>query len=228
LLIIFPGVRDADFEALLVLPNVNLVEVDLSLKESWEKVGEGYDYVYHLAAVNGTRRFYVMPYDILKNDTVMNINALEWLRAKNPKGKIMFTSSCEIYGGAREAFNALKIPTPENVPLVIPDVSNPRWSYAGVKMIGEQLFIHAAKEHDFRMSIVRPHNFFGPREGHEHVIPEFIIRSLKRRTRSRSMVNRKNDLIAISTMRWRRCSLSWNPRRRMEKFITLARMKSEK
>jgi nucleoside-diphosphate-sugar epimerase len=31
------------------------------------------------------------------------------------------------------------------------------------------------------MSIVRPHNFFGPREGYEHVIPEFILRSIDRK-----------------------------------------------
>jgi nucleoside-diphosphate-sugar epimerase len=70
----------------------------------------------------------------------------------------------------------LPFPTPEEVPLVVSDTYNPRWSYGAQKLIGELFFIHNSKAHNFRMAIVRPHNFYGPRAGYEHVIPQMIGR----------------------------------------------------
>jgi UDP-glucose 4-epimerase len=107
------------------------------------------------------------------------IYCLEWFKENNAKGKILFTSSNEAYSGGLESFNQLPIPTPEDVPLVISDVRNPRWTYAATKMIGEQLFIYYAKSFNLRMVIVRPHNFYGPRAGFNHVIPQFIGRIVK-------------------------------------------------
>ena len=75
-----------------------------------------------------------------------------------------------------------RIPTPEEVPLVVSDPYNPRWSYAGTKLVGEQLVIHYAKAHGIPSVIVRPHNFYGPRAGYDHVIPEMIGRMLAHET----------------------------------------------
>ncbi len=178
----FRSERDADLEELLKLPNVRLIEADLTIPSSWDAVGSGYDRVYHLVGINGTKLFYEIPHEVLRIGITTTLNALEWFRTKNnrPGAKILYTSSNEAYAGALEAFGQLPIPTPENVPLVIADPYNPRWSYAGQKLIGELLFIHYAKAYGFRMSIVRPHNFYGPREGYLHVIPEIIERIQKR------------------------------------------------
>jgi nucleoside-diphosphate-sugar epimerase len=174
----FRSERDADLEALLGRPNVKLIEADLTIAASWDKVGSGFDYVYHLAGINGTKLFYEMPHEVLRIGILTAMNAIEWMRSKNnnPRAKILYTSSNEAYAGALEAFGKLPIPTPENVPLVISDPYNPRWSYGGQKLIGELIFIHYAEAHNLRMSIVRPHNFYGPREGYMHVIPEIIER----------------------------------------------------
>lgn len=174
----FRGKRDNDFLELLKKPNVTFIEADLTSFEEWKKFDTGYDHVYHLAAVNGTKLFYEMPVEVLRINILTSFNAIEWMRTYNKQGKILFTSSNELYAGAREAFGILPIPTPEDAPAVIPDISNPRWTYASTKIIGEQLFIHGAKQYGFRMSIVRPHNFYGPRAGYHHVIPELIIRAL--------------------------------------------------
>lgn len=178
----FRSERDADLVDLLARPNVTLIEADLTLPESWSRVGTDYDYVYHLVGINGTKLFYEIPFEVLRIGLTTTLNVIEWFRTKNnnPKAKILYTSSNEAYAGGLEAFNTLKIPTPENVPLIIADTYNPRWSYGGQKMIGEQLFIHNAKAYGFRMSIVRPHNFYGPREGYLHVIPEIIERISKK------------------------------------------------
>ncbi len=170
------GKRDADLEALLARPNVSLVEVDLTDRVAWKKLGGGFDRVYHLASINGTKLFYEMPYEVLRVGLLSALHAIDWFEKENgmKDAKILYTSSNEAYAGGLEAFGQLPIPTPEAVPLVIADTYNPRWSYAGQKLAGELLFIHAANTKRLRMSIVRPHNFYGPRAGFGHVIPETI------------------------------------------------------
>lgn len=174
------GKNDSDLEKLLNTKNVQFIKCDLTKPEELEKLGSGYDYVYHLAAINHTELFYKIPDEILRVGILTTVNMLEWIKRQDRKTKIMFTSSNEAYAGALKAFGQLPIPTPENVPLVIEDTYNPRWSYAGTKLIGELLFINYAKVHNLRMSIVRPHNFYGPRAGAGHVIPDFIERILNK------------------------------------------------
>lgn len=171
------GKMDEDFERLLKNPRVKLLILDLTDLASYEKIGSGYDYVYHLAAINGTKLFYEIPHEVLRINTLTLIYMLDWFAKFNREGKFCFTSSNEAYAGGLNAFGVLPIPTPEKVPLVIEDPYNPRWSYASTKLIGELFVIHYAKMLDFRALVVRPHNFYGPRAGyHGHVIPDFSER----------------------------------------------------
>lgn len=175
----FRGRRDADLAELLGQPNVTLIEADLTQPKSWDKLGSSYDFVYHLVGINGTNLFYEIPHEVLRIGVSTTMNALEWFRTKNKKkgAKILYTSSNEAYASALEAFGTLPFPTPEEVPLVIADPYNARWSYGGQKLIGELFFIHYSKAYNLRMSIVRPHNFYGPRAGYEHVIPQVVGRA---------------------------------------------------
>jgi nucleoside-diphosphate-sugar epimerase len=68
------------------------------------------------------------------------------------------------------------IPTPEEVPLVIPDPHNPRYSYAAGKMISEIMALNYGQKFFDRVVIFRPHNVYGADMGWEHVIPQFILR----------------------------------------------------
>ncbi|MSR71032.1 NAD-dependent epimerase/dehydratase family protein [Candidatus Kaiserbacteria bacterium] len=173
----FRSRHDADLAGLLALPNVTLLEADLTKPESWEQVGTGYDEVYHLVGINGTKFFYEIPHEVLRIGVSTTMNVLEWFRTKNnkPGAKILYTSSNEAYASGFD-LGIVPLPTPETVPLIIADMYNPRWSYGGQKLIGELFFIHYAKAYNFRMAIVRPHNFYGPRAGYEHVIPEIVGR----------------------------------------------------
>jgi nucleoside-diphosphate-sugar epimerase len=170
------GKRDEDFENLLKDPRVTFLNLDLTDPAVYEKLGAGYDHVYHLAAVNGTKLFYQMPQEVLRINTLSLVYMLEWFRKENSGGKFCFASSNEAYAGALSAFGKLPIPTPEKVPLVIEDPYNPRWSYAATKLAGELFVIHCANQYNLRAVIVRPHNFYGPRAGYDHVIPEFSLR----------------------------------------------------
>ena len=171
------GKVDDDLKKVLDDPRVKLLTLDLTDPNSYRELRGGYDYVYHLAAVNGTKLFYEMPHEVLRVNTLSLVYMLEWFRKENKEGKFCFTSSNEAYAGALKTFGKLLIPTPESVPLVIEDTYNPRWSYASTKLVGELFVIHYAKMYDFRALVVRPHNFYGPRAGYGgHVIPDFSER----------------------------------------------------
>jgi len=167
---------DKDLQDLLSKPNVNLIEADLTDKESWKKIGNGYDYIYHLAGLKSFEDFSSIPHEVLRIGIETTLNLLSWLSKENnkPDAKVLYTSTSDVYAGV--PVSNLKIPTPENTALVIPDVHEPRWSYAGQKIIGEMLFIYYSKAYNFRMSIVRPNNIYGPRAGQDPMIPKMISR----------------------------------------------------
>lgn len=150
------------------IKDINYIECDLTKEEDYEKLGY-YDYVYHFAAINGTSNFYEIPYQVLEVNTLININFIKWCKKTGVK-KVLYTSSSEVYASTLEK----EIPTKENVTVSINDVYNPRWSYAGSKILGELLFINSG----INFTIVRPHNVYGPRMGYNHVIPEVIKRVL--------------------------------------------------
>ncbi len=176
------GEKDADLKHLLKNPRAEFIKADLTERKAWHKLGKGYDYVYHLASINGTKLFYDIPHEVLRVGILSSLHAIDWFCNENGRrgAKIVYASSTETYAGTLEAFGKLPLPTPEDVPLVIADPYNPRWSYAGQKLIGEQLFINFAAKKGFRMSIVRPNNIYGPRAGYEHAIPGIIGRIEKR------------------------------------------------
>lgn len=124
---------------------------------------------FHLAAVNGTRNFYEQPWRVLEVQLRGTLNALEACRRAGCKDFVLFSSS--------EAYQTpAKVPTPEEVPLVVPDPANPRYSYGGGKLAAELLVRHCPWLD--RAVVFRPHNVYGPDMGYEHVIPEFAIRAV--------------------------------------------------
>lgn len=175
----FPPDTDQEFAHLLTLPNVKTVRADLTDRATWEKVGSGYDYVYHLASIKGFKNFNEIPHEVLRIGIETTLHALDWFRLDNKKvgSKILYTSSNEVYMGGLTAYGQLQNPAPEKIAAVIPDTYDPRWSYAGQKLIGELLFIHYSKAYNFRMSIVRPTNIYGPRAGYDGMIPKIILQA---------------------------------------------------
>src|SRR5438270_258168 len=62
----FRSEYDEDLKALLALPNVELKKLDLTVPASWDEIGTGYDQVYHLVGINGTKLFYEIPHEVLR------------------------------------------------------------------------------------------------------------------------------------------------------------------
>ena len=158
------------------IKHIKLIECDLTIKEELNKLDKDYDCVYHFAAINGTDNFYKIPELVLKVNTLVNINILDWC-VENNINKILSTSSSEVYAATKNK----KIPTDETVELTIDDVYNSRYSYAGSKIFGELLFL-SYKKLGLDIRIVRPHNVYGPRMGFNHVIPQVLERIYKKET----------------------------------------------
>ena len=170
------GRMDEELKALLANERVKFIEADLTDSMFYKSLDTNFDQAYHLAAINGTKNFYAIPQEVLRINTLTLVYLLEWIKKLPKKTKLCFTSSNEAYAGALASFNQLPIPTPENVPLVVSDTYNARWTYGATKLVGELFVIFYAKACDLPAVIVRPHNFYGPRAGHDHVIPEFSRR----------------------------------------------------
>lgn len=153
---------------------VRLIPGDFSEPAAFQSLGERYDQVYMLASVVGVDYVNTIPHEIIRVNTMLIINTLEWLRRVGC-GRVLFTSTSEAYAGAIEAFK-YTIPTPETVPLTIQDIAHPRFTYAVTKMLGESGFLNYASKLNFEAVVVRYHNVYGPRMGFKHVIPHLAQR----------------------------------------------------
>src|SRR3989344_8290845 len=174
------GKIDEEFEDFIKQKNVTLIEGDITKPETFDDIGE-FDYVYHLAMINGTENFYNIPDKVLKVGILGTINVFDWF-IKQDHGKLLFSSSSETYAGALKLLKGdFPIPTPEEIPLVVDDPSNVRWSYGASKILSEVALYSYAKAHKMNdFSIIRYHNIYGPRMGFDHVIPQFIERLIKK------------------------------------------------
>jgi nucleoside-diphosphate-sugar epimerase len=151
------------------------VEVFLGDVRNYETVSSfvnGADCVCHLAYVNGTENFYNKPDLVLDVAVRGMLNILDACREHSVK-EFLLTSSSEAYQTPPIT------PTPEDIPLSVPDVLNPRYSYGGGKIINELMLINRARTEFDKAIIVRPHNVYGPDMGTGHVVSQFILRMLK-------------------------------------------------
>lgn len=169
------GRADADLEALLAQPSVTLVRADLTDARALDASPGPWDQVFHLAAVVGVRNVARDPARAIRVNTLATLNVLESAAAAG--GVLFFASTSEVYAGGM-ALGGLPVPTPEDVPLALEDIRNPRLAYAASKILGEAAVLHYAAARGLRVVIGRLHNVYGPRMGADHVVPEMALRAL--------------------------------------------------
>ena len=146
--------------------------VDLTVKENVDNL-PNVDIVVHLAAHNGTKHFYERPLDVIRDSVLPTQYLID--RYAGKVERFVFTGTCESYAGAVDLFN-YPVPTDEKVPLVVGDVTNPRWSYGGSKIVNELQLVAAQSQHGQEYAIIRYHNVYGPGQ-RDHFIPEFVERA---------------------------------------------------
>ncbi len=152
-----------------VAADIELIDADIRDADAVERAAQGMDEVHHLAFVNGTEFFYKSPDLVLDVGVRGMINVIDACR-RHGVGTFLLASSSEVYQ------TPPNIPTDENVPLVVPDPLNPRYSYGAGKLISEVMAINYGRKFFQRVLIFRPHNVYGPDMGFEHVIPQFALR----------------------------------------------------
>jgi len=169
------GKIDKELQALLKRKNVHFIQGDLTDLQFLLSLSREYEYIFHLAAIIGLK-------NVIQNaDKVLYVNALATLNmfeyAKNIKNlkRIFFSSTSEVYSGTAKHFN-IAIPTDENVPLTLEDISLERTTYALSKMYGESIGFIYGKKFGIPVTIGRYHNVYGPRMGFAHVIPETFLK----------------------------------------------------
>ncbi len=149
--------------------DIEFVAGDIRDAEAVSKATKGMDTVCHLAFVNGTEFFYSKPDLVLDVGVRGMINVLDACM-EHGVGDFVLASSSEVYQTPPVT------PTDESAPLSIPDPLNPRYSYAGGKIISELMAINYGRNNFDRVVIFRPHNVYGPDMGWEHVLPQFVLR----------------------------------------------------
>lgn len=170
----FRGKHDDQMASLVKRNSIHIIQGDCTDKAIFKKLASDYDQVYMLASVVGVNYTMEMPHEIIRINTSLILNTLEWLKSSQCK-KVLFTSTSECYAGAIDAFD-YRVPTDEEVPLCIGDISHPRFTYAVTKMLGESAFLNYSRMFDFDTTIIRYHNVYGPRMGFKHVIPQVVQR----------------------------------------------------
>ena len=150
--------------------DVELIDGDVRNPETVAAAAKGVDCIVHMAAINGTEFFYAKPEAVL-DVAVRGILAVVDAARANRIGDLVVASSSEVYQ------TPSVVPTPESVPLVVPDVFNPRYSYGGGKLISELVAVNYGRTGFDRVVIFRPHNVYGADMGWEHVIPQFAMRA---------------------------------------------------
>ena len=156
--------------------NVDFCNMDLSRDETFNNLFSLGDIVINCAAFNGTNNFYENPVSVIHNTAINSILAAEAAAQAKVKLYIYFGSS-ESYAGGFE-YGLVSIPSPENVPFIVPDLKNPRWSYGASKAIGEISTFANHIQFGLNYIILRIHNIYGPRMGYMHIIPDLIKKFL--------------------------------------------------
>ena len=154
--------------------NFSSVVGDFSNFEAFEYLDDDFDEIYMLAAIVGVNRTLKDPYEVIRTNTKLTSNVLDWI-AENPVKKVLFSSSSENYAATTDLFD-FKIPTDENVPLCVGEITHPRWTYAISKIHGESAFIHSSQRLKYDYRIVRYQNIIGPDMGFGHAIPHIVER----------------------------------------------------
>jgi nucleoside-diphosphate-sugar epimerase len=165
------GVEDETLAELRTHDGFSIRVADLRDPGSLDDVGTDFTHVMHFAALLGVQNVLDRPYAVLRENIAMLETMLDVAARQSALERFLFPSTSEVYVGTQQFFE-LPIPSPETTPLAVSALDKPRTSYMLSKIYGEAL-VHQA---GLPFTIVRPHNFYGPRMGLAHVVPQLLQR----------------------------------------------------
>lgn len=164
---VFDDFSRGDNQRLIDSENIELLSGDIRNSKSLFSAYSGQSSLIHLAYINGTKHFYSIPEEVLD----VGISGMQNICKLIPNSQITefyLASSSEVYQQPDH------FPTSENVSLLVPDPTNPRYSYGLGKIVQEFMTWHSLPKQVSKKIIFRPHNVYGPNMGFDHVIPELF------------------------------------------------------
>ena len=161
------GIHDQQLEEFLSNPRSSCRHVDLLNDTEVAGLGEEFNYIFHLAAIIGVKNVLAQPYSVLVQNARMLDSIIGLARQQKRLHRFLFASTSEVYAGTLRYFDLI-IPTPEEVPLALTPLTEPRTTYMLSKIYGEAM----CQQSGLPFTVFRPHNIYGPRMGMAHVIPE--------------------------------------------------------
>ena len=81
-----------------------MIDYDLSNNNSYSKLGNKYDYIYHFAAIIGVKYVLKSPFDVLNKNYVLLRNILDIARVQSKLKRFIFASTSEVYAGTLNDF----------------------------------------------------------------------------------------------------------------------------
>ena len=158
----------ANIRHLLNHKNFKLLNIDVRDFDSLEKIIQGVDTVFHLAAQIHVDRSLIEPQLTYEINVLGTQNVLEVSRRHDVE-KIICVSSSEVYGSAQT------VPMKEDHPLNAPH------PYGASKIAADRMCYSYNKTYQMNITTVRPFNTFGPKQkdtGYGGVISIFVKRAL--------------------------------------------------
>tara|TARA_B100001964_G_C14180740_1_gene576102 strand:+ start:45 stop:1028 length:984 start_codon:yes stop_codon:yes gene_type:complete len=162
------GIKDSHLQD-IIDDNTKIIDMDLLNFNKLFTLNSEYTYIFHLAAIVGVKNVILSPYKVLQNNYLLTNNIIEFAKKQKKLKRFVFASTSEVYASTLKNFGII-FPTKEKTPLSCGDPKEIRNTYALSKIYGEASCFHSG----LPITIVRPHNFYGPRMGLSHVIPELI------------------------------------------------------
>jgi len=132
------------------IDKIKFVECDISVPGNWQKLFDGIDCTFHLAALADIVPSIENPNNYYQSNVNGTFNVLEACRKHNVK-KIVYSASSSCYGIPD------KYPTNE-----LADI-RPQYPYAMTKYLGEQLIMHWSQVYNISAISLRFFNVYGPR-----------------------------------------------------------------
>ena len=142
--------RSSNLKELLGHRHLEVVQADVTQRESVEKHLKGVDTVFHFAALADIVPSIQRPLDYYHANVTGTITVLEAARAASVN-QFVYAASSSCYGIAE------KYPTPETAPI------RPEYPYALTKYLGEHLVLHWGKIYKMQVISLRLFNVYGPR-----------------------------------------------------------------
>lgn len=144
-----------------VAGEMEIVAGDVRDSRFCEQLTQGIDVVFHLAALIAIPYSYVAPQSYIDTNVMGTLNICQ-SALSNGVGKVVHTSTSEVYGTARY------VPIDEAHPL------QPQSPYSASKIGADMAALSFHHSFGLPVTVVRPFNTYGPRQSARAIIPTVI------------------------------------------------------